>query len=96
MIDPVILQADAWFFDVFNDFHAFVTMAVTAAALLGALGGRSMAIGALSAYLVLTKYAVETGDELLTNILIVTLVLIMVGMAFKLWRLEFGGEGGSK
>lgn len=84
--------AEIWMFDVFDDFYAFVTITVTAAGALGALGGRSMAVGALAAYLVFAQFAIEAGDQLLENILYVTLVLIMVGMAFKLWRLE--GAGG--
>lgn len=88
------LQADVWMFDVFDDFYSFVTITVTAAGVLGALGGRSMAVGALSAYLVFTQFAIEAGDELLENVLYVTLVLVMVGMAFKFWRLEGGGTGG--
>lgn len=80
-------------FDLFDNFLAFVAITVMGAGALGGLGSRSMAIGAFSAYLVFAHIAVSTGEQLLTNILYVTLVLVMLGMAFKLWRLELGGSG---
>lgn len=88
------MPAEIFLADLFNDFYAFIAIMITAAGALGALGGRSMALGAFAAYLVFVQYAIEVGDELLTQILYVTLVLVFVGMAFKLWRLELAGTGG--
>lgn len=79
-------------FQIWDNFLVFVSfMCLTASAVAG-LGSRSMAVGALAAYSVFAYIAVETGHTLLTNILYLTVVLIVVGMAFKLWRLEFGGD----
>lgn len=78
---------------LWDNFLAFVAVTVMTAGALGGMGSRSMAIGAFSAYLVFVHIAVETGEQLLLNILYVSLVLVMLGMAFKLWRLELGGNG---
>lgn len=79
-------------FDLWDNFLVFVALAVTGISALGAIASRSMAIGAFSGYLLFVYIGVTTGDTLLTNITYVTLVLVMIGMAFKLWRLEFGGS----
>lgn len=78
---------------LWDNFLAFVAVTVMTAGALGGMGSRSMAIGAFSAYLVFVHIAVETGEQLLLNILYVSLVLVLLGMAFKLWRLELGGNG---
>lgn len=78
-------------FDIFGSFMGFVTFWVMAIAILG-MASRSLAVGALGAYLSFAHFAIETQQELLRGILIVTLVLIMIGMAFKFWRLEGPGE----
>lgn len=75
---------------VFNDFHAFVTAWVLIAGGIG-MASKSMAIGALGAFMMFAHFAIETGDSLLQNILMVTLVLVFVGFAFKLVRAEFMG-----
>lgn len=77
---------------LWDNFLAFVTITVMTAGALGGMGSRSMAIGSFGAYLVFVHIAVKTGEQLLLNILYVSLVLVILGMAFKLWRLELGGE----
>lgn len=77
---------------LWDNFLVFVTIAVGAMGALAGLASRSAAVGAFIAYMTFAYIAVSTGDGLLTNILYVTLVLIIIGMAFKMWRLEFGGS----
>lgn len=79
-------------FQIWDNFLVFVSFMTLTAASVAGLGSRSMAVGALAAYSVFAYIAVETGHTLLTNILYLSVVLIVVGMAFKLWRLEFGGD----
>ncbi len=79
-------------FSLWDNYFVFVSLAVASMGALGGIGSRSMAIGAFSSYLLFVYIAVETGSDLFINITYVTLVLIMIGMAFKLWRLEFGGD----
>lgn len=78
-------------FELWDTYLVFVTLF-----LLGTFGiglvSRSMAVASFGTYLVFAYIAVETGETLLTNILYVTLVLVFIGMAFKLWRLEASGE----
>lgn len=78
--------------ELWENFLIFVALAVGGMGALAGLGSKSMALGGFAAYMVFAYIAIETGHQLLTNILYVTLVLIIIGMAFKLWRLEFGGN----
>lgn len=78
--------------ELWDNFLVFVAVAVGAMGALAGLASKSMALGAFAAYMTFAFIAIETGHQLLTNILYVTLVLIIIGMAFKLWRLEFGGS----
>lgn len=57
------------------------------------MGSKALTIGALGGYLAFATIALETGTDLLINILYVTLVLIFIGFAFKFWRLEGMGDG---
>lgn len=78
--------------ELWDNFLVFVAIAVGAMGAIAGLGSKSMALGGFAAYMTFAYIAVETGHQLLTNILYVTLVLVIIGMAFKLWRLEFGGS----
>lgn len=78
--------------ELWENFLVFVVFAIGGMGALAGIASKSAAIGAFAAYMVFAHIAVETGDPLLRNILYVTLVLIIIGMAFKMWRLEFGGE----
>ena len=84
---PLEISLFTWF----DDFYVFVALAVFITGAVGLLS-RSMAVSSLGAYLVFVVIATETDHELLTNILYVTLVLVFVAFAFKLWRLEGVGE----
>lgn len=89
MIDPMLLQSSA--FELFNNFLATVVAIVFIVTGIGAASG-SLAVGSYVGYLAFLYLAVETGDQLLTNIAYTTLVLVFIGFAFKFWRLEAGGE----
>lgn len=86
------ITSEPWIFDILGEFYIFVTFAVFLALAVG-LASRSMAVGSLSGYITFAYIASETGDELLGQILTVTLVLVFIGFAFKFWRLEGMGEG---
>jgi hypothetical protein len=76
---------------IWDNYLFYVTAIVTVFSGVG-MASRSLAIGALGGYLAFAYIALETGTSLLTSILYLTLVLIFIGFAFKLWRLEFGGS----
>ena len=77
--------------ELWNNYRAFVAAVILAFAGIG-MWSKSLAVGAFLAYVVFAYIAVVTQTVLFENILYVTLVLTFVGFAFKLWRLEFGGE----
>ena len=62
------------------------------AGLIG-LASRSLAVAAWSAYVTFVYLSITSGISVLEPIVYVTLVLVFVGMAFKLVRLE--GHGGT-
>lgn len=76
---------------IFDNFLVFTALMVTIAGTVG-LMSRSMAMASFGGYLTFVFIAVETGNQLLQSILYVTLILVFVGMAMKLWRLEGTGE----
>lgn len=78
-------------FELWDNFLVFTTTYLLAITALG-LTSKSMAVASFGAFLTFAYIAVETGHSLLTNILYVSLVMVFVGFAFKLWRLEGGGE----
>lgn len=78
--------------ELWDNFLVFVALAVGAMGALAGLGSKSMALGGFAAYMTFAFIAVETGHQFLENILYVTVVLIIIGMSFKLWRAEFGGD----
>lgn len=77
--------------ELWNNYRAFVAAVVLGFAAIG-MWGRSLTVGAFVAYLAFAYIAITTETTLLQNILYVTIVLVFLGFAFKLWRLEFGGE----
>lgn len=78
-------------FEIWENYEAFVTAVVIAFSAVG-LWGRSLSVGAFLSYLAFAHIALETETDLFVSILYVTAVLVFVGMAFKLWRAELGGE----
>lgn len=76
---------------IWDNYLFYVTAIVAVFSGVG-MASRSLAIGALGGFLAFAYIALETGTSLFTSILYVTLVLVFIGFAFKLWRLEFGGS----
>ena len=70
---------------------AFVSLMVFIALGVG-LVSRSMAVASFGAFLVFLVITIETQIDYMVNILYIVLVLIAIGMAMKLWRLEGAGE----
>lgn len=71
----------------------FVLLVVMVIAAVGFMG-RSLAVASVGAYLAFIWFATNTGIALLENVAYATLVLIAIGTAMKVWRLE-GFETGS-
>lgn len=93
MIETLPIQID-WFVRLFDSFYGFITFMIFVSGGI-AIASASMALASYSAYMTFAYFAITTGDQLLEQILYVTLVLIFVGFAFKFWRLE-GMGGGSE
>ena len=89
----VALQTDLFeqLSSVWDNFLIFTTMVVIAAGFIGLASG-SLALGAHSGFVMFAVIAYRTGDTLLVNILTVAIVLVFVGYAFKLIRLEGVGD----
>lgn len=86
------LSSQPWIFDILGNLSVYVTLVIFVAMAIG-LASRSMAVGSLAGYTTFAYIASQMEQQLYTNILIVTLVLISVGFAFKFWRVEgMGGE----
>lgn len=91
--EPTAVGSDPQGFDsLLDNYLFFVSAVVTAIAGIGATS-KSVAIGAIAAYSAFALIAIQTGTQLFENILIVTLVLVFIGFAFKFWRLEGLGGG---
>lgn len=69
----------------------FVTVMVLVVGFVG-LASKSLAIPIYGSYMMFSYYGATSDLELLTTISFVTHTLVVVGVAFKLWRLEGGGE----
>lgn len=78
-------------FDLWNNYRAVAGFIVGVFALIGA-ASRSLTVGAWSGYIAFLYIAFETQTTLFLNVGIATLVLVFLGFAFKLIRLEFEGE----
>lgn len=64
-----------------------VTILVAVVGAIG-LGSKNLAVGSMGAYLAFAYFATETADPVLEPILYVTLMLVIIGTAMKVWRLE--------
>lgn len=82
--------------DLWGTTIGFTTIFVTCMGILGLFSGR-MTIAAFSAYISFVYIATTAqGMPLLTNVVYVSLVVVCIGLGFKLVRLEaFGNPGGS-
>lgn len=90
--EPTPVESDPQGLDsIIDNYLFFVAAVVTVVAGVG-ITSKSLAVGAIAAYTTFALIAIETGTQLLQNILIVTLVLVFIGFGFKFWRLEGVGE----
>lgn len=78
-------------FELWQNYLAVVGFITGAYALIGAWS-RSLTLAAWSGYMAFLYIAFTTGTPLLRNIAIITLVLVFLGMAFKLIASEFEVE----
>lgn len=76
---------------LWENYYVFVAGLIMSFMAIG-LWGRSLAVGAFTAYLAFAYIAVETQTPLFLQILYATAVLVFVGMGFKIYRAELAGE----
>lgn len=69
----------------------FVGVMILAIGIVGLLS-KSMSIPAMGSYLMFSYYGATADISILTNVSFVTHTVVVIGVAFKLWRLEGGGE----
>lgn len=91
MID-VALQLDI--FQLWDSFYVMTVLMIGVVAGLSMVS-RSLAIASYVGFLVFARIATETGDAFLVNILYISVVIVVIGMAFKIGRAEFGFIGGA-
>lgn len=77
--------------EIWQNYQAFVAFIVLSYTVIGAWS-KSLAVGAFSGYMAFLYLALTSGSALFENIAYVTLILVFLGFAFKLIRLEFEGE----
>lgn len=87
--EPADEEQSIW--ELWDNFLAFVVTVVLALAALG-LGSRSLAVAVVPAYLLFAYIAIQTEHSMLVDVLYVTVVLVFIGFAFKVWRLEGSGD----
>lgn len=94
LTDALVLQAFGSFpgSDIFNDTFGYVAMMTFVVGGLGLMSG-SMTIAAMAAYITFAYFAITvSGIPILYNLLVVTLVLMCLGLGFKLYRTEAWGQ----
>lgn len=79
---------------LFESTLGFVTVMVFIAGGIG-VAGKNLAVGAMGAYMMFLYYALNVDHPLLNNLMYLTIVIIPLGVAFKFWRLEGGGQTGT-
>lgn len=60
------------------------------------MGSRTLAVPALAAYTTFVYFATQTGHAVMMPVVYTTLVLVIIGTAMKMWRLEGFEPGGSR
>lgn len=88
MIELAPLQMEQAISDLVTSLDIFVMVNVLALLAVGAIWGRSFALGSTAAFVMFAYLALNIGTTLYISILYVALTLAVVGMAFKLVRLE--------
>lgn len=69
----------------------FIVIVLVCILLIG-MGSRSLTIGSLGAYTTFVYIATQTDISIMTDIMYVSLVLVLAGLGFKLVLLEAWGE----
>lgn len=69
----------------------FATVVIGAVAMVG-LASRSLAVAAVGAYTAFIFFATNADIAFFQPILYISLIGILIGIGFKFWRLEAGGE----
>jgi hypothetical protein len=68
----------------------FISVFLGAVFLIGA-SSRNLAVGAVGAYVMFVHYGVELQNTMIQQTMYVSLVIVALGLAFKLWNTELGG-----
>lgn len=89
MIEPL---AVSWPLEsIWTTATGFIAIMVLLVGFIG-LASKTLSVAAYGSYMMFSYYAATADIELLTTIAFVTHTLVAIGVAFKLWRLEGGGE----
>lgn len=91
-MEPIVAALDFLPTELWENAFAFVLSVCSVVSGIGAASG-SMTIASVSGYSMFAFYAIHAENmQLLTNVFYATLVLFLIGFAFKLWRLEGTGQ----
>lgn len=77
--------------ELFENVLAFIALVVFFFMAMGLASG-SMAVAGWAGFLVFTYIALATDINNLVNVVYASLALVFVGIGFKAWRLEGGGD----
>jgi hypothetical protein len=90
MIDPLVtIPPEA----LWESTVGFIAVFVSFVFAIGA-SSRTMAVGACGAYVAFVNYGVAVDDPLLSQVMYVSLVMVVIGIGFKIWKIEGpGGDG---
>jgi hypothetical protein len=92
MVDPVLV---AWpFADFFASTIGFMIVMISVVIAAG-FASKSLAIGAAGGYTTFVFFASNVeGVRFVSELMYISIIVITLGIGFKFWRLEVGGEGG--
>lgn len=93
MIELLPLAVDWPLEEVWATAVGFIAVMVISIGAMG-LASKTLSVAVMGAYLTFSYYAATAGIEVLETTSFVTHTLVVVGMAFKLWRTEASMEGG--
>jgi hypothetical protein len=92
MVDPVLV---AWpFADFFASTIGFMIVMI-AVVMAAGIASKSLSIAAAGGYTTFVFFASNVnGVRFVPELMYISIIVITLGIGFKFWRLEVGGEGG--
>jgi len=86
----IVVLAEWPLYSLFDSTVGFITIMVLLATFVGA-ASKSLAVGSHGGYMMFLYYGIYTDAPLINNLMYLTIVLIVMGVGFKFWRLEGAG-----